>query len=242
MTGSTLHTGEEPDLTAAEYVLGVLDTVERVQAEARLERDPAFSREVTWWEAQLAPLADGVAPVEPSAALWDKIAILIGQPGKAGLLGSVALWRGLTAASLVAAAACLVVLVNRPQPVIPPVVAPAAPPETVVATIMAPDGKTPSLVATLDRASQKLIMTPVNLKVGDKRSAELWVIPEGQSPKSLGVIPTGGSAKMDLPADLTGSGLTTAKLAVTDEPLGGSPTGGPTGRIIAVGGFSLGTK
>ena len=40
-----------------------------------------------------------------------------------------------------------------------------------------------------------------------------------------------------LPAGLRGPAAYTATLAVSDEPLGGSPTGAPTGQIRAAGKF-----
>ena len=56
--------GHEPpttDLLAAEYVLGVLDAAQRREAQARIDRDPAFARLVSEWDARLAPMLDELA-------------------------------------------------------------------------------------------------------------------------------------------------------------------------------------
>ena len=63
----------EGEHLAAVYALGVLDARARRAAEQRIARDPAFAREVAFWEARLTPLADAVAPVEPPAQLWGAI-------------------------------------------------------------------------------------------------------------------------------------------------------------------------
>ena len=52
-------------LTAAEYVLGVLDASQRRAAERRIGRDPAFAREVAFWEERLGGLAATVPEVAP---------------------------------------------------------------------------------------------------------------------------------------------------------------------------------
>jgi anti-sigma-K factor RskA len=68
MSGDGKRGSEEHGaLTAAEYVLGVLDADSRRVAERRLESDPAFAREVLFWESRFAPLAEALPPVTPPA-------------------------------------------------------------------------------------------------------------------------------------------------------------------------------
>ena len=52
-------------LTAAEYVLGVLNAAQRRAAERRIDRDPAFAREVAFWEERLGGLAQAVPEIAP---------------------------------------------------------------------------------------------------------------------------------------------------------------------------------
>jgi anti-sigma-K factor RskA len=64
---------------------------------------------------------------------------------------------------------------------------------------------------------------------------ELWLIPAGDKPHSLGLIEPGRPVRLDVPRDLAARITTDAALAVSMEPPGGSPTGQPTGPVIASG-------
>lgn len=229
--------GERP--FAGEYVLGVLDAAERAEAERRIAAEPAFARAVNWWENHLIPLAAEAGAVQPSTGLWPRISNLISGPAKPSAMNNVRLWQGLSAGAVAVAAATLV-FVALPRPAPPPVVAPA--PVVVqaaeVAIIGDPTTQQPRFVATLDHATDELVITPVNLNVPAGRDAELWIIPEGAAPISLGVVPKETARRIAVPPGLKAAGTYTATLAVTDEPLGGSPTGAPTGSIRAAGKFT----
>jgi anti-sigma-K factor RskA len=226
---------------AGEYALGVLDADERVEAQRRIATEPAFARAVEWWEGRLAHLAERIAPVSPSEAVWPRIANLIGAAGpKPSAWNNVTLWRGASAGALAVAMMSVAALVLVPRPAPPPAIAPAAPTPAAaeVAIIADPTTKQPALVATLDHASGKLILTPVAMKMPAGRDAELWIIPEGQKAISLGVIPSDAPKTIAVPQGLSGAGVHTALLAVTDEPRGGSPTGVATGSVRAAGKFA----
>ena len=64
---------------AMEWALGTLDRKSRADADARRASDPAFAAMCDDWAEQLSPLADEVAPMAPSAALWTKIDAEIGR-------------------------------------------------------------------------------------------------------------------------------------------------------------------
>jgi anti-sigma-K factor RskA len=231
--------GEDRPL-AGEYALGVLDADERAEAQRRIATEPAFARAVEWWEGRLAHLAERIAPVSPSEAVWPRIANLIGAAGsKPSAWNNISVWRGASAGALAVAMMSVAALVLVPRSAPPPVVAPATPPAAAeVAIIADPTTKQPALVATLDHASGKLILTPVAMKMPAGRDAELWIIPEGQKAISLGVISSNTPKTIAVPQGLSGAGVHTALLAVTDEPLGGSPTGVATGSVRAAGKFA----
>jgi anti-sigma-K factor RskA len=232
------------DLTAAEYVLGVLDADGRRRAEARMAREPRFAEEVAFWEDRLGGLADGVRPVEPPLRTWQRIESALGRSAqarfaagptaerapRAGLWNSLAFWRtlafgttGLAAGSF--AALLLVALVKAPLP------PPAAP---LVAALGASAGQ-PGFVAAVSADRATLMIVPAALGSTEQRVPELWLVPADGRPRSLGVINRDEPARVTIPAELIGQVGAEASLAVSLEPAGGSPTGQPTGPVIAHG-------
>ncbi|MEZ5829467.1 MAG: anti-sigma factor [Hyphomicrobiales bacterium] len=231
---SDIPTREPEDhgaLTAAEYVLGVLGAGERRAAEARIVRDAAFAREVAFWEARLAPLAEGVAPVTPPDDAWDRIeARLVRQATSAepkrGLWNNLPLWRGLALASGALAAACIAALAfladlpERGQP--------------LVATLDEQSGH-PGFVAAANPSDGSLTIVPAALLGQAQHSLELWVIPPGGKPHSLGLVDPDRPVKVQIPPELLPHVSADSVLAISLEPLGGSPTGQPTGPVVANG-------
>ncbi len=85
-----------------------------------------------------------------------------------------------------------------------------------------------------DSHSNTLMVTATRpIQLPDDRSLELWLIPKsGGAPVSLGLMPTRMDNKYVLTAEVT---LTdAAAFAVSLEPMGGSPTGAPTGPVLYV--------
>lgn len=225
------------ELTAAEYVLGVLEPQARRSATARLESDPTFRAEVENWEQRLAPLTDTVAPVPPPAGLWRRIerdlapaqtgSNVVTFPGRRKPWDSLGLWRTATAASL-AAAACVVLFVLRPAT--PPKPAPTG---VMVATLEASDGRA-LYVATLDRTRGGVTVVPVSAANAAGRWPELWIIPVGGKPRPVGMLGT-ARPRLILAKGALSAATPQALLAVSLEAAGGSLTGAPTGPVIASG-------
>jgi anti-sigma-K factor RskA len=74
----------------------------------------------------------------------------------------------------------------------------------------------------------------VAVSVPDARSRELWALPEGEAPVSLGLMPASGSVELALDARQRAALEATKNIAVSDEPAGGSPTGAPTGDVLYI--------
>jgi len=67
------------------------------------------------------------------------------------------------------------------------------------------------------------------------KSYELWALPRGgAAPVSLGLLPAAGRAERTLSEPQRLALLAADKVAVSVEPLGGSPTASPTGPIVIV--------
>lgn len=243
----------EFDVLAGEYVLGVLDAQARRDLEARLPRDPAFAREVAVWEQRFAPWLEQIDGVAPPEALWLRIRGQLGltpvtRAAERGLplWQRLGFWHGLTAAALATTAASLAALFLARQPQLPTPVAPPAPvavqpavvPQPLVAKILHTDGS-PAYTAMIDLARGTMLVIPVSgAGVPADRVPELWLIAGDGVPRSLGLTNTEQAHTVTIPEPLRASLQPQAVLAVSIEPPGGSPTGLPTGAVIAQGGMT----
>jgi anti-sigma-K factor RskA len=224
-------TPPEPGTLAAEYVLGVLDAERRREVEARIARDRAFAREVAEWQNRLAPLVAEIEPVDPPLYVWPRVRSALFGAARRGRVDDTSFWRWLTAgAGAVAAAALVFAFVATRQPP-PTVVAP------LVAAINLDDGK-PAFVATIDRARGTMIVMPIAAVIPADKVPELWLIPPGDKPHSLGVVDVSHPISITIPAALRDAITLQAAVAISIEPHGGSPTGQPTGPVIAKGGIA----
>ncbi len=219
---------------AAEYALGVLESVERARAEARMTRDIAFSRLVADWQEKLTPMASGLAEVTPPAAMWDRIASQLPAGAAAdnapqpGLWQSLAFWRGLTAASMVLAVVCLGLFINTGS-----FTGRTPPPAPLLASI--DGGGHRHFIATVDPSHGNVAVVPAAFAADATRVPELWLIPADGKPRALGILSATQSVTIAIPAALVPHATDNAVLAVSLEPQGGSTTGQPTGPVVASG-------
>ncbi|MBO0757791.1 MAG: anti-sigma factor [Bradyrhizobiaceae bacterium] len=224
----TRDSADDGSLIAAEYVLGVLSAAERREFERRLSQEPVLATEVAFWEERLTGLADAVAPVSPPEAVWSHIETVIGTaPERPSVWQSVTFWRrfGIASATLAAASIAALAYIG----LVPSARAP------LMATLSGSAGQ-PNFVATVTTTGNSLVIVPAALLTNDPRAFELWLIPTGETrPRSLGLVQPGQPIKLEIPADLAGRLTSDATLAVSLEPPGGSPTGSPTGPVIAAG-------
>lgn len=217
--------GSEPDVTAAELALGVLEGEERAAALRRVLAEPGFAREVERWRAHFAALFDAVVPVRPAANVEERIIGAI--EGKAPKRAAASYWRPFALASSLAAASLLAVVVTRPTPVAPPIV--NAAPAPMVAAFMI-SGHSDPIVATYDSRSGRLSM-PGPMPIPAGKSAQLWAIVGSQAPQPLGLFHQAGS-RVEAEARSPEPMKPGTTLAISFEPLGGSPTGLPTGPVV----------
>ena len=93
-------------------------------------------------------------------------------------------------------------------------------------------GHEPALIAEVDTTTGIIRVRSLAAETPAGRSLELWHVPEGQAPRSLGILQAGLNAQTvkDLGRDRS-NGI----IAVSVEPEGGSPSGAPTGPIVYTG-------
>jgi len=224
----TIDSPDDGNLIAAEYVLGVLSAAERREVERRLARERALASEVALWEERLTGLTDAVVPVAPPDAVWSRIERAIGTgPRAPSVWQSLTFWRSFAIASATLAAASIAALVY--VGLVPGARVP------LMATLSGSAGQ-PNFVASVTATGNTLVIVPAALLTNDPRAYELWLIPTGETrPRSLGLIQPGQPIRLDIPSDLAGRVTPDATLAVSLEPPGGSPTGLPTGPVVAAG-------
>ncbi len=229
------------DALAAEYVVGVLPADERRAASERIERDGAFARLVDAWEVYFAPLASAYAAVEPPASAKAAIDRRLFAGGvapssgavevpSAGLWASLAFWRGLATAAL----AALVIYAGATM-LREPAVQPQA--QQLVASLAA-DGSDVRVVALYNPATGEVGLSRVSGEPGANQVHELWVIEGQNAPVSMGVIPAGASVRLPVNEANRARLAAGSVLAISLEPTGGSPTGLPTGPVVALGPLS----
>jgi anti-sigma-K factor RskA len=232
---------EDDEVLAAELALGLLDGAERGQAEARLVHDAGFAAAHGRWQSWAAAMfAD---PGEaPRAAVWDAIQARLPRetlsderPDAGNVIsfsrGGQRFWQAAALAATVAAIALGVVAYRNPAQVLVRVPVAQAPSAPMVAVLT---GKQGVVTVSFDARSGRLTSAPSGLDL-DGHSPELWVIPADGKPRSLGVMDAKAPNWIKTPAAGAAALAAGVTLAVSVEPIGGSPTGQPTGPVILTG-------
>lgn len=217
------------DALAAEYVLGVLPEDERQGVADRIARDRVFARLVDDWEARLGPLGESYAETMPAASvkagLDRRLFGADAAPQHGGFWQSLTVWR--TIAGVLAALLLLIAV-----PALRSTLTPEAP--RLVALLSA-EGGSVSYLAVYEPKTGAVALSRVGTAQEGDRDFELWVINKDKAPVSMGVLPPGQTITVSLDAALRGQVQAGASLAISSEPKGGSPTGQPTGPVVAVG-------
>ena len=211
---------------AAEYVLGLMPAADRRAFEDRLGGDAALRADVAAWAEDFVSLTDAFPEVTPPAVIWPRIEAALDTP----VLTAPRRRRGIgifgyALGGLVAAGLAWVVMTTG-------LMTPAAP--DIPARIAAEDNGL-VFAAAYDVDTGTLELQHQSGTHAPGRSFEFWLIAGDAAPVSVMVWPAGGTTEaVMLPADLAAQ-LPNAVLAISDEPEGGSPTGQPTGEVLAVG-------
>lgn len=225
----------DAELLAAEAAFGLLEGDELSEAEARLRHDPAFAAAHDRWLAYAVTIA-GTAAEKPSPAVWDALHNQLAANGPGAVSrpnNALRRWRLTALAASLAAVVLSVVAIgelHRPE-LIKQVEGTAHAP--LVAVLTGTDVQA-VLTVSYDDTNGRLTVVPRRIVTGGK-VAELWVIPAGQKPRAIGVVPVDRSSWHLVSPALRQDLTSTATLAVSLEPAGGSPTGQPTGPVILSG-------
>lgn len=228
MTTDATDTGPDPDMTAAELALGLLDGDDRAAALRRMLAEPAFAREVDGWRDRLAGLFDDYRPVAAPEGLIDRLG-----GGEGPRASARARWPVLAlAAALAATIALFFVTWRTPLPVPPPPASHAM----MLATLVPVDKGTAPIGTAIDMDAGEIRVTATAIAPAGK-TAQLWMIKDGV-PHSMGLLHRGAPTRMPLAERDRAALAAGMTLAVSIEPAGGSPGPVPTGPVVASGALS----
>ncbi|WP_293863284.1 anti-sigma factor [uncultured Alsobacter sp.] len=214
---------DDPDLEAAERALGL-----RARSADAL---PDAGEQA--WADRFSPLWLDVQPRRPGAHVWTGIARRLAHlrdPSGASrrhrrlpafLTG---LLSGLATAAALAAVAVLGPIDLRSLVLGDKFVA-----------ILGPDTASPLFTAIVDTRRGTLTFASVTGALQGPRVPQLWYVRRNGPPLSLGLIDPRTRTEVTVPAPVLRAWQPGETLAVSLEPAGGSPTGAPTGPVIATG-------
>ncbi|MEN2747052.1 anti-sigma factor [Sphingomonas sp. T9W2] len=217
----------DPDMMAAEFALGLLEGNEKATALRRSLSDPHFAREVEGWRQRFAAMFDEYRAEPAPAFRIDRILPPAAAPR------SRFRWAFVPLAGAIAASVALL-LVRPDTPVAP---SPAPPlQQTMLAVLVPTDRNGTPFAASIDLADREVRVVAAGL-AREGKDAQLWIIRDGV-PHSIGLLDRTGATRLVLPAAERTLPTSDEVLAVSIEPLGGSPTSTPTGPVVASGPLS----
>src|SRR5258708_5236273 len=211
------------DRLASEYVLGTLRGPARRRFEGWRGSAPVVDQRCRFGEDRLTRLAKALTPVQPPAHVWPAIQRRLKLTTPRPLLHRMRSFALAASVVLVVGLAGLLYWRSH-QPV----------QATVVATISAKSGEHLWELEVLGNAD-RLVAHAARLPARPAgHDYELWALPKGGAPVSLGVLPSEGASSRILTAIQKRALAISSQVAVSIEPLGGSPTGQPTGDALYV--------
>lgn len=235
------------ELLAASHALGTLRGGARRRFESIAREQAPVRAAALAWQGRLASMAELQPSVVPDAAVWTRIRNLIEaeQAGRAmerqrvataaaaasaatgGWTRSLSLWRGASLAGALATAVAVVVGLDLQRQL------DTAPTVQYIA-VLADDKAAASMLVTFDPKNRQLVLQRVgNYQPGADKSLQLWALPPGGAPRSLGVL--GDAPALKLTASEAEMRAVPA-LAISLEPRGGVPSArGPTGPVLFQG-------
>ena len=245
----------------ASYALGTLRGGARRRFETRARGHAPLRAVALAWQSRMASITELQSPSTPNAAVWKRIENLISadkeavamtaarRPGATaapnGWWANLSLWRGATAAGVVAAVVSVVTGINvhheannRMNQLSSQVVQLseklALIPEIQYVAVLSDDKSAASMLVTLDPKTSKLVIKRVGgFREQPDKSLQLWALPQTGAPKSLGVLGSDAVVRLTT-ADRDVREVPT--LAISLEPKGGAPAGsGPSGPVLFKG-------
>jgi anti-sigma-K factor RskA len=246
---------ELADRLAAAYGLGTLRGRARRRFETLARERPLLRALALAWQERFAAMTELQPGQAPSPNVWKRIALELARERNALHRPATSRgWRGFAFASAIATLAAVGVSItllmrlgereatlarvaHEQQALAQRNVQLAsqlqASPEIRYVAMLADEKSAPSVLVTFDPKHNTLTLKRLgDFREGAEKSLQLWALPPGAAPKSLGVLPQGGVVKLTAAEDE----VRVPALAISLEPRGGVPGDrGPTGPVLFKG-------
>ncbi|OAT32850.1 hypothetical protein M975_1289 [Buttiauxella brennerae ATCC 51605] len=204
---------------SAQYALGTLRGNARLHFEKRLAQEPELAQQLGRWQTLLAPFENTTQQQIPPERVWKKIQLSL-PPQK-----TAPLWYWNYLGWALAAGLAAIILV--------PYFTSRSPELAPLVVLNSSDAAKEQWVVNADRERKTLQLVPVQPReIAASNSLELWAIPSGAKPISLGLVNAHEATELTAANVALSPGTT---IAISLEPQGGSPTGQPTGPVIFSG-------
>ncbi|TAF83831.1 MAG: RNA polymerase subunit sigma-70 [Curvibacter sp.] len=247
------------DRLAASYALGTLRGPARRRFEALAREQAPVRAAALIWQSRFSSINELQPDVAPAPAVWTRIENLVlaereqtalqaarakaaaqtaSDSSWSAWLRSLTVWRVASAAGAVATVAAVTLGMNLRQELGSEIAKLQtqlqAAPQIEYVAVLADDKAAASMLVTFDPKNKRLTLQRVGgYQEASDRSLQLWALPPGGGPKSLGVLTNekllrltaGESDVREVPT-----------LAISLEPKGGVPSEtGPTGPVLFKG-------
>lgn len=230
------HEPKRLNAIAQRFVLGTLTRRARRRFNRLVDVDKSVADVVYAIEEELLPMAWSLQGVEPSALVWPRIARQMTANNRSSLTKrSTSRWPLVASMLSVALFASLLGWWQehqRPSEVIVETVTERVPVEPSVSVVADANG-VPLWIARiyggLQRADIQVNSEPERQTANDY---QLWALGDDGVPVSLGLLPQSGERTLTLTPDAIVALEGSTTLAVSLEPLGGSPLATPTGPVL----------
>lgn len=204
---------------AAQYALGTLRGNARLHFEKRLAQEQELAQLLGCWQTLLAPFENNTQQQIPPERVWKKIQLSL-PPQK-----TTSSWNWNYLGWALAAGLAAIVLV--------PYLTSRSPELTPLVVLNSSDAAKGQWIVNADSERKTLQLVPVQPReIAANNSLQLWAIPSGAKPISLGLVNASQSTQLTADGVILSPGTT---IAISLEPQGGSPTGQPTGPVVFSG-------
>ena len=218
------------EVIAGEYVLGALSPEERRKVEERMMHDLGFAAIVNRWAKSVSTFSDDTGidsrhreALEPQEGAPRPVA----AGGFSRFWNSLVTWRFLAIASMLVAAGIGFMKAN---------LAPSGGERSAsLVAELTGSGNAITLSAIYDDKTGKMHLAPAAPARPGGGALQLWLLKGDQPARSLGVLRQADAGDIEVPAALRSEIASGSTLAVSLEPVGGSPTGTASGPYIVQG-------